>query len=388
MAIYKIYPEKDATLYTEYPSKNTGLDSILEASTYLKETVGQTSRYLIKFSQTEINNVFDTYISNSTTEVTRTYNIGLRNYAAVVSGLNKDSRIDIYPTSGSWEMGTGRFDNDPETTNGCSWVFTDSSGSVKWKQSRWATYVTASFLDTLKGGGTWFTGSSTGLIISSSQTFNYSDPIDLNVDVTNICNLWISQSKGITGGDITNEGFLVKQGFSTSSQEFAPSESNSTTFRFFSIDTNTIYPPQLEIKFREYTFNTGSSSNTILDNAESFISVYNNAETYFSQSVQRFRIAATPKYPTRTFATSSIYTTNYFLPTASYYAIKDSETNDYVIDFDNNYTQISADDNSSYFDIYMNGLEPERYYTILIKTELDSTTKVFDEDIIFKVING
>ena len=388
MAIYKIYPEKDATLYTEYPSKNTGLDSILEASTYLKETVGQTSRYLIKFSQTEINNVFDTYISNSTTEVTRTYNIGLRNYAAVVSGLNKDSRIDIYPTSGSWEMGTGRFDNDPETTNGCSWVFTDSSGSVKWKQSSWATYVTASFLDTLKGGGTWFTGSSTGLIISSSQTFNYSDPIDLNVDVTNICNLWISQSKGITGGDITNEGFLVKQGFSTSSQEFAPSESNSTTFRFFSIDTNTIYPPQLEIKFREYTFNTGSSSNTILDNAESFISVYNNAETYFSQSVQRFRIAATPKYPTRTFATSSIYTTNYFLPTASYYAIKDSETNDYVIDFDNNYTQISADDNSSYFDIYMNGLEPERYYTILIKTELDSTTKVFDEDIIFKVING
>ena len=388
MAIYKIYPEKDATLYTEYPSKNTGLDSILEASTYLKETVGQTSRYLIKFSQTEINNVFDTYISNSTTEVTRTYNIGLRNYAAVVSGLNKDSRIDIYPTSGSWEMGTGRFDNDPETTNGCSWVFTDSSGSVKWKQSSWATYVTASFLDTLKGGGTWFTGSSTGLIISSSQTFNYSDPIDLNVDVTNICNLWISQSKGITGGDITNEGFLVKQGFSTSSQEFAPSESNSTTFRFFSIDTNTIYPPQLEIKFRDYTFNTGSSSNTILDNAESFISVYNNAETYFSQSVQRFRIAATPKYPTRTFATSSIYTTNYFLPTASYYAIKDSETNDYVIDFDNNYTQISADDNSSYFDIYMNGLEPERYYTILIKTELDSTTKVFDEDIIFKVING
>jgi hypothetical protein len=388
MAIYKIYPEKDATLYTEYPSKNTGLDSILEASTYLKETVGQTSRYLIKFSQTEINNVFDTYISNSTTEVTRTYNIGLRNYAAVVSGLNKDSRIDIYPTSGSWEMGTGRFDNDPETTNGCSWVFTDSSGSVKWKQSSWATYVTASFLDTLKGGGTWFTGSSTGLIISSSQTFNYSDPIDLNVDVTNICNLWISQSKGITGGDITNEGFLVKQGFSTSSQEFAPSESNSTTFRFFSIDTNTIYPPQLEIKFRDYTFNTGSSSNTILDNAESFISVYNNAETYFSQSVQRFRIAATPKYPTRTFATSSVYTTNYFLPTASYYAIKDSETNDYVIDFDNNYTQISADDNSSYFDIYMNGLEPERYYTILIKTELDSTTKVFDEDIIFKVING
>jgi hypothetical protein len=36
----------------------------------------------------------------------------------------------------------------------------------------------------------------------------------------------------------------------------------------------------------------------------------------------------------------------------------------------------------------MNGLEPERYYTILIKTVLDGTTKVFDEDIMFKVVNG
>ena len=94
------------------------------------------------------------------------------------------------------------------------------------------------------------------------------------------------------------------------------------------------------------------------------------------------------KYPTRIYTTSSLYTTNYFLPTSSYYAIKDSETNEFVIDFDNQYTQISADSNSSYFDVYMNGLEPERYYTILIKTELDSSTQVFDNDIIFKVIKG
>jgi hypothetical protein len=36
----------------------------------------------------------------------------------------------------------------------------------------------------------------------------------------------------------------------------------------------------------------------------------------------------------------------------------------------------------------MNGLEPERYYTILLKTKLDGTTKVFDEDIMFKVAKG
>ena len=67
---------------------------------------------------------------------------------------------------------------------------------------------------------------------------------------------------------------------------------------------------------------------------------------------------------------------------------EDSETNEYVIEFDSTYTQISADTTSSYFDIYMGGLEPERYYTVLLKTTIDGTTKVFDEDIMFKVING
>jgi hypothetical protein len=41
MGIYKIYPSKDATLYSEYPSMNTGLDEIIEASTYLKDDQGQ-----------------------------------------------------------------------------------------------------------------------------------------------------------------------------------------------------------------------------------------------------------------------------------------------------------------------------------------------------------
>ena len=46
------------------------------------------------------------------------------------------------------------------------------------------------------------------------------------------------------------------------------------------------------------------------------------------------------------------------------------------------------DISSSYFDVHMNGLEPERYYTILIKTVVDGVTKVWDEDIMFKVNKG
>ena len=36
----------------------------------------------------------------------------------------------------------------------------------------------------------------------------------------------------------------------------------------------------------------------------------------------------------------------------------------------------------------MNGLEPERYYTILMKTTVNNVTKVFDENIMFKVAKG
>ena len=92
--------------------------------------------------------------------------------------------------------------------------------------------------------------------------------------------------------------------------------------------------------------------------------------------------------PIQLWQTSSVYTNNYYLPTASYYAVKDLYTNEFIIDFDPLYTQLSADTVSSYFDVYMNGLEPERYYTILIKTTINGSTIVFNNQYSFKVNNG
>lgn len=478
MAIYKLFPEKDATLYTQNRTMNTGLDEILEASTYLLDDAAQTSRYLVKFSQNELNGAYDNYISGSgisylsgniasainqsitdqflpstvysslpitsstsdgigamisasvdsggsITSITinnrgKNYKIGdivtiggllsssgalttasltligtnfierpwssnFRNSAAVVTNLGSTSYLKVYPVSQSWDMGTGRFGNSPITTNGCSWV--DSIEGKEWTNGiTYNTLTTASFNSAYggRGGGTWYTGSTTGKNIVQTQTFTYANSIDLNVDTTNTVAIWVSQSKGIIGGDIPNEGFIVKQ---TSSIEFIPSQSQASTFKYYSVDTNTIYPPQLEIRFDDFYYGT-SSQMTTLKQSEAFISTYNNDGIYFSESVQRFRIAAIPQYPKKIFQTASGYLTNYYLPKDSYYSIKDSETNEYVIEFNNTYTHVSADTTSSYFDIYMGGLEPERYYTILLKTTIDGTTKVFDEDIMFKVTNG
>ena len=59
-----------------------------------------------------------------------------------------------------------------------------------------------------------------------------------------------------------------------------------------------------------------------------------------------------------------------------------------VIDFDTTYTKISCDNVSNYFKIYMNGLEPERYYQILYKTILSNgeTIVIDDESNYFKVV--
>ncbi len=56
--------------------------------------------------------------------------------------------------------------------------------------------------------------------------------------------------------------------------------------------------------------------------------------------------------------------------------------------FDSTYTQLSQDGTSSYFTLYMNGLQPERYYKVLIKTTVNGNTLILDDNYYFKIING
>jgi hypothetical protein len=45
-----------------------------------------------------------------------------------------------------------------------------------------------------------------------------------------------------------------------------------------------------------------------------------------------------------------------------------------VVDFDENYTKLSCDYTGNYFFLYTSGLEINRYYRLLIKTNIYSTT--------------
>ena len=67
MAVYKLFPSQDATLYTAYPAMNTGLDAILEVKNEVTSSgkSPQVARSIIKFDQSEINNVVDNQITGS-----------------------------------------------------------------------------------------------------------------------------------------------------------------------------------------------------------------------------------------------------------------------------------------------------------------------------------
>ena len=64
--------------------------------------------------------------------------------------------------------------------------------------------------------------------------------------------------------------------------------------------------------------------------------------------INRFRFNVAAKYPVRTYTTASRFTGTNYLPTQSYYAVKDLDTNEFVIDYDTTYTQISSDVNGNY----------------------------------------
>jgi len=383
MAIYKIFPLQDATMYSRYPDMNTGIDAILEISNLNPSTVATpvVARPIIQFDQSQISTVIDTLNTGSTA-----ISASLKTFISEASGVIMQSEIYAYPISGSWNNGSGEYLDNPSTVNGASWKFRANSGSSPWLLDNFTENTTGSYILASPGGGNWYTASADiRLNLESSQSFNLRTEKDINMDVTDIVKTWYSSSKSINGTytEIENNGLILKW---SDKIEFDSNLSIQPKMQFYSVDTNTIYPPQLEIKWRDYQYNKGTLQT--ISTPDVYAAIDNNQGVFYSDSVNVFRINARPEFPIRTFQTASIYTTNFALTTSSYYAIKDLDTNEFVIEFDEEFTQISCDPTSSYFTLYMNGLEPERYYEILIKTTVDGNTIIKDDQYYFKIVNG
>ena len=388
MAIYKIFPTQDSTLYSLTPNANFGMDAILEASNIIGiNGTPDVARFLTQFDTDEIVDVINNKIVTGSTTI---WDVNFRTFIAEASGISNTQTLEIYPAGQSWNNGTGEFGDSPETTDGCTWVDRSSKDIDAWVMT--GTFdgkrITGSFDSTfsVSGGGNWIHETGNANTYKVTQSFALRSNKDLNIGVKTIVDNWYDRAFASVDEGFGNYGFLVKL---SQSAEFFTTSSQQPIFKYYSVDTNTIYPPQLEFKWVDFTtVLTGSLTSSIVSDSNIKMSLAENPGMFNINSINRFRLNVSPMYPPRTFQTSSYFLGKNFLPTQSFYALKDLDTDEYVIDFDNQYTQISADSTSNYFDIYMNGLEPERYYKLLIKTNIDGSTRIYDDNYYFKIING
>lgn len=351
---------KDTTLYEASASMNTGLDSILEIRKDMNPdgSVIKLSRPIIQFDLTDISSS----IVNGTIPSTRKFYLNL--FDAYPSALSVEQSLKGYPVSQSWSMGHGTFNDNPITTEGASWAYKTGLALAD-------TWVSGS----LTSGGAWYSGSG----YEASQSFSL-ETTDLRMDVTDIVEKWLDNT-------IDNAGFILKRSGSDET-----STTQLGTFSFFSRDTNTVYPPKLEVVWDDSTWTTGSLSQLSSDELEDskvYLKIFRSEYKQIGKT--KIRLVGRERFPTRTWATASTdqVVVKTLLSGSTYYSIMDSYTDETIIPFDD-YSKVSCDSTGNYFNLWMNGLQPERYYKVVIKVVSGSgtaneTAQYFDEGWNFKV---
>ena len=368
------------------------------------------SRILIQF---DLSSISSSLLSGDIKNGSKFY---LKLKASSTSEVPLDYKVYAYPLSKSWDMGTGRYDTEGLGSFGASWYYNTTQNTASLWYSPTSSTVSYNFTDYLltssfstgsfkNGGATWYYNvpanysqptsntsssfynvSSASVYISSfcssslsgsslicSQSYDYSTS-DIYMDVTSIVKGWIC-------GCIPNNGLIL-----ISSLELIQSNDINSTIRFFSKETNTIYQPYLDVKWDDSVYTTGSLVSLSGFNPYTVV-VKNVTKDYKFGSVPRINIFAREKSPLKNFVKGyqqSQYLSSSLLPSSSYYAIKDNESENFVIDFDD-YTKLSCDGTIHYFRLDTTGLPVERYYRILIKTEINGETLIFDNGNIFKV---
>lgn len=368
--IKTIYADIDATMYERSSSMNTGLDSILEVSKISSSAGVFTSRILIKFPLEAIS---ASVAAGKINEPTFYLNL----YQSDSSELAQNYSLVAYPVSQSWQNGSGRA-LEPTSLNGfiksgVSWVYRNkrheateylASKDIQWTSQSLHTDSNMVY-NNVTGGGTWFKD------FYGTQSFS-NETSDIRMDITPAVMYQISESRA-------NDGIIIMR---SGSQETNADEFGS--IKFFSRETNTIYQPKLEIVYDDSSFD--STGLTELTTDEGVVYIKNLKHEYSTGESPKIRVLGRPRYPVKTFSTQSNFKSIDFLPTSSYYGIKDAITDEFVVPYSFKGTKLSCDTSGNYFNLDMNSFMRERYYKLCFQvTQSDSSVVVYDENFYFKV---
>jgi hypothetical protein len=432
MAYYFIFPEKDTTIYS-HPDRlelNSGLDEIIEIVKEKGTTneILYPSRVLIQFKDSEIESVIKDIIAPSNKSTTATsifdetlipnlgnFSCSLQMFSAEHKNLPSSTQLECYALAESWNEGTGRYSNLPTSSNGCSWAYkNNNTDKTSWRSGStdkpldpddypdWSPSVEFDYIDGTTGsisqntgipsahntvigikpgGGSWYSGSEAEGF-SAEQTFTRTNILDTDFDVTSLVQKFsASLFNDLSFPDgLINNGFIIKQPDSIEEN----TSGSGGDLMYFSTDTHTIYPPRLAFKWDDSIHEKQALA---INSGELSVSLYQNKKEYNQNDVAMFRVHVRDKYPDRAFTTTSNYLpSKRYFTTSSYYSIRDANTEEIVIPFDDFNTKMSADSTGMYFKIYMKGLQPERYYRILLKHINDDGTVIYDNDYHFRVI--
>lgn len=358
------------------------------------------SRTFIKFDITELSqSVASNNISGSNIKFT----LNLKSCGARNLPLNY--KIYAYPISQSWNNGNGRY-ADGGSQLGASWNYKNYDGNGIWYGSQitnsyqqvdyllTSSYSSASFENQ---GGTWFYKVPASYInkpkwicnstkypslvnasLICSQSFNYGQQSDVTMDITRIVRSWLC-------GCVPNQGLILISSLELSTP---PLQETNGLLQFFSRDTNTIYSPYIDVAWDDSVFNTGSLA-PVTGSIQNLITLNYLKDAYKAGSLPKIYVFARDRYPLKNFQKAyqqpSMVTPKY-LPTSSYYMIKDAESEEVLVGFDQ-YTKLSCDpNNGNYFKLQTTGLPQERYLKIFIKVEYaDGTVDIADTQKVFKI---
>ncbi len=344
----------DASIYLQQPDQNAGRDEILEVGKLYYGSVKDITRTLIKFD---------------------VINMGIPSGSIVYLNL-KSSQAEEIPleytihtnaVSQSWTMGTGtKFDNI--TSDGVSWKY--RNGSDTWQDNvvaGTAVFTTGTTGSANAEGGTWYTAS------QASQSYNYEDA-DVRMNVTGIVNHWLS-------GSFSNNGFIIHHSLEN--------EANTLDYgvlKFFSKETNTIYEPKLEVVWNDTIVSTGSLAPTTGSAEEGYKVVLTNLKNkYPANETIKIRVKGRDIYPLKSFGTTFEYDQTKYLPTSSYYQLEDYKTGEVIYPF-GEYTKISCDSTSNYFNMSLNTLPINRTYKLKIKIIESGISTIIDDKLIFEIV--
>tara|TARA_B110000879_G_scaffold57685_1_gene81133 strand:- start:3383 stop:4444 length:1062 start_codon:yes stop_codon:yes gene_type:complete len=349
---YFVTASKDASIYLQQPTQNTGRDEILEISKTYYGNLKDVSRSLIQFDITSLSNII------STGEVTASSaDLIIKECESIE--IPTDYTIYAHPVSQSWDSGIGtRF--DIISTDGCSWNKKDLS--AKWLVGSASLESSGSFNGK---GGMWYTASFT------TQSFSY-ESSDISMDVSESISNWVDNV-------IPNNGFILKHDSSLENDT-----NDYGQLKFFSKETNTIYQPKLRIGWDDSTYTTGSLTELTSDDIH--VTFKRLKSSYKRGSKPTIRVFAREKYPLKSYTNTYSYNDVKYLPTTTYYQIKDVVTGDVIVPFHDDYTKISCDVNGHFFKLNLTNWEINRDYYIETKINRNGVVEYFeDRDLTFTV---